>query len=198
MIMMFLIQLFWFFGLHGSNVVAPITEGVFTPALLENLRVWNETGSTEKMPYIFTRGSIDAYCQMGGSGITLGLLIAIFVFSKREDSRAVAKLSAPMGIFNINEPVTFGMPIVLNPLYMIPWLLVPPICAMVAYGFTAAGIIPPCFVQVPWVMPVGVYAFLATGGNFMAALVALLNLFISFLIWTPFVLLANREQEKNS
>lgn len=198
MIMMFLIQLFWFFGLHGSNVMAPITEGVFTPALLENLRVWNETGSTEKMPYIFTRGSIDAYCQMGGSGITLGLLIAIFVFSKREDSRAVAKLSAPMGIFNINEPVTFGMPIVLNPLYMIPWLLVPPICAMVAYGFTAIGIIPPCFVQVPWVMPVGVYAFLATGGNFMAALVALLNLFISFLIWTPFVLLANREQEKNS
>ena len=129
---------------------------------------------------------------MGGSGITLGLIIAIFVFSKREDQRAIAKLSAPMGIFNINEPVIFGMPIVLNPVYLIPWLIVPPVCATIAYLATAAGLIPPVFVSVPWVMPVGIYAFLATGGSFMAALVSLFNLFISFAIWTPFVVMANK------
>lgn len=196
MLVMFLVQLFWFFGLHGSNVLAPIIDGVYTPAQLQNLEYWNEHLTTEGMPYIWVRGSIDAYGQMGGSGITLGLLIAIFIFSKRDDSRAVAKLSAPMGIFNINEPVIFGMPIVLNPIYFIPWLLVPPICAAIAYGFTAAGIIPPVFVQVPWVMPVGIYAFLATGGNLLAAGVAFLNLFVSFLLWTPFVMLANRVAAK--
>lgn len=196
MLVVFLVQLFWFFGLHGSNVMAPIIEGVYTTALLNNLEVWNQTGSTAEMKYYWTRGSFDAYAQMGGSGVTLGLLIAIFLFSKRDDTRAVAKLSAPMGIFNINEPVVFGMPIVLNPIYMIPWLIVPPILAAIAYGFTAAGIIPPVYVQVPWIMPVGIYAFLGTGGNLLAAGVAILNLFISFLIWTPFVMLANRVQDK--
>ena len=88
------------------------------------------------------------------------------------------------------------MPIVLNPVYLIPWLIVPPICAAVAYMFTAAGLIPPVFIQVPWVMPVGIYAFLATGGNVLAAGVAILNLVISFLIWTPFVMLANRMKDK--
>ncbi|MEG1475010.1 MAG: PTS sugar transporter subunit IIC [Longicatena sp.] len=195
-LIVFLVQLFWFFGLHGSNVMAPIIEGVYTPALLDNLAVYNTTHSTEGMKYMWTRGSFDAYAQMGGSGVTLGLIIAIFFFSKRDDSKAVAKLSAPMGIFNINEPIIFGMPIVLNPVYLIPWLIVPPICAAIALGFTMAGIIPPVFVQVPWVMPVGFYAWMATGGNFMAALVSILCLGVSFVLWTPFVMLANRMQAK--
>ncbi len=197
-LVMFLMQLFWFFGLHGSNVMAPITEGIYTPALLKNLEHWNQFQTTTDMPYLWTRGSIDAYAQIGGSGLTLGLVIAIFIFSKRSDARTVAKLSAPMGVFNINEPIIFGMPIVLNPIYIIPWLIIPPICAAIAYGFTAFGIIPPVFLQVPWVMPVGFYAFFATGGNLLAAAVAILNVVISFLIWTPFVMLANRMENKNS
>ncbi|MEG0273913.1 MAG: PTS transporter subunit EIIC [Longicatena sp.] len=195
-LIVFLVQLFWFFGLHGSNVMAPIIEGIYTPALLDNLDVFNKTHSTETMKYVWTRGSFDAYAQMGGSGVTLGLIIAIFLFSKRDDSKAVAKLAAPMGVFNINEPIIFGMPIVLNPVYIIPWLLVPPVCAAIAYGFTVAGIIPPVFVQVPWVMPVGFYAWMGTGGNIMAALVSILCLGVSFLLWTPFVMLANRMQAK--
>lgn len=195
-LIVFLVQLFWFFGLHGSNVMAPIIEGIYTPALLDNLEVFNTTHSTTDMKYYWTRGSFDAYAQMGGSGVTLGLIIAIFFFSKRDDSKAVARLASPMGVFNINEPIIFGMPIVLNPVYIIPWLLVPPICAAIAYGFTAAGIIPPVFVQVPWVMPVGFYAWMATGGNIMAALVSILCLAVSFVLWTPFVMLANRMQAK--
>lgn len=189
----FLAQLFWFFGIHGMNVLAPITEGIYTPALLENLSVWNATHDISQMPYLWTRGSFDAYTMMGGSGVTLALIIAILLFSKREDSRTIAKLAAPMGVFNINEPVIFGMPIVLNPMYLIPWVLAPVVTAAIALGFTYAGIIPPVFVQVPWIMPAGLYAFFATGGNFLAAAVAILNLFVSFLIWLPFVLLANRE-----
>lgn len=191
-LMVFLIQLLWFFGLHGHNVLAPIMDGVYLTALNENISVYQSTHDISQLPYLWTRGSFDAYCQMGGSGITLGLIIAIFIFSKRDDQKAIAKLSGPMGIFNINEPVIFGMPIVLNPVYLIPWLIVPPVCAAIAYAVTAIGLVPPVFVSVPWVMPAGIYAFLATGGNFMAALLALFNLFVSFVIWAPFVLMANK------
>ncbi len=121
------------------------------------------------MPYLWIRGSFYAFAMAGGSGCTLAFLIAIFIFSKRDDQKAIAKLGAPMGVFQINEPVIFGIPIVLNPVYFIPWLLAAPICAVIAYGFTAMGIIPPVFIQVPWVMPVRIYAFLTTGGNFVVS-----------------------------
>ncbi len=192
----FLVQLFWFFGLHGMNVMAPIIEGVYMPALLENTAAFQATGDAFAVPYMWVRSSFDAYTMMGGSGATLGLLLSIFMFSKREDSRTIAKLATPMGIFNINEPVTFGMPIVLNPLYFIPWILAPIVTTAIAYGLTAAHVIPPCVLPAPWITPVGFYAFIATGGSVKAALVAILNLFVSFAIWTPFVFAANRQIEK--
>lgn len=192
----FLVQLFWFFGLHGHNVLAPIMDGIYQPALIENIQHYTNGGSIETLPYIWTRGSFDAYSQMGGSGVTIALIIAIFLFSKREDSKAVAKLGLSMGIFNINEPIIFGMPIVLNPLYIIPFLIISPICVTIGYVATALGIIPPVFAAVPWVLPPGIYAFLATGGSVLAGLISLLNVFIAFLIWTPFVIMENRVKEK--
>lgn len=159
------------------------------------MAIYEATKSIEGMKYIWTRGSFDAYAWMGGTGATLALIIAILLVSKREDSRAVAKLSAPMGIFNINEPVMFGLPIVLSPIYFIPFIIITPILVTIGYAFTAAGIIPPVFLSVPWIIPPVIYAFMATGGSFAAAAVALLNLIIAVLIWMVFVSLANRVQE---
>ena len=116
----FLVQLFWFFGLHGHNVLAPVMDGIYGVALNENTAVYEATKNVSELPWDWTRGSFDAYAQMGGSGVTLALLIAIFIFSKREEHKTIAKLSAPMGVFNINEPIIFGMPIVLNPIFVIP------------------------------------------------------------------------------
>lgn len=191
----FLVQLFWFFGLHGHNVLAPILDGIYQPALLANVEHIAKGNDISTLPDLWTRGSFDAYLQMGGSGITIALIIAVVLFSRKKEHKLVAKLAAPMGVFNINEPMIFGMPIVLNPIYIIPFLIIPPICAIVAYVATSVGLIPPVFVQVPWVMPPGIYAFLATGGSFMAALVSLFNVFIAFLIWTPFVIMANKVKE---
>ena len=190
----FLVQLFWFFGLHGHNVLGPVMDGIYLPALLENTAAYEATKDVSKLPYLWTRGSFDAYGQMGGSGVTIALIIAIFLFSKRQEYRAVAKLSAPMGIFNINEPITFGIPMVLNPLFVVPWLIVPPVCVGIAYAATAAGLIPPVYVSIPWITPPGLYAFLATGGNVMAGLVSLFNVFVAFCIWAPFVIAANKVQ----
>lgn len=187
-----LIQLFWFFGLHGHNVLAPIQDGLYLPALSENLAVYEATKDISQLPYIWTRGSFDAYSQMGGSGVTLALIIAIFIFSKRENEKAVAKMSAPMGMFNINEPIIFGLPIVLNPTYLVPWLITPAILNTIAYLATSWGLVPPVYVQVPWVMPPVLYAFLATGGSWRAALLSLFNIVLAVLIYAPFVISSNR------
>ena len=137
---------------------------------------------------------------MGGSGITIALIFAIYLFSKRKEYKTVAKLSTPMAIFNINEPVIFGIPLVLNPIYIIPFLLAPTVCAIIAYTATVIGLVPPVYVVVPWVLPPGIYAFFATGGSIMAAIVSLFNVFVAFVIWTPFVIIANRmaDDKKNS
>ncbi|NBK96678.1 MAG: PTS sugar transporter subunit IIC [Erysipelotrichia bacterium] len=183
------VQLFWFFGLHGTNVLGAVLDGTYLTATTMNDSAYN---AGKAMEFIWTRGSFDAYVWMGGTGCTLALIIAVLIFSKRADSKAVAKLSAPMGAFNINEPVVFGMPIVLNPIYFIPWLLVPIVLTLIAYGATAAGFVPYVHVVVPWVVPPVIYAWLATGGSFAAALLALVNLIIGVAIWSVFVMMANR------
>lgn len=188
----FLVQLFWFFGLHGHNVLAPIMDGVYGAALNENTAVYEATRDIAQLPWDWTRGSFDAYAQMGGSGATLALIIGILWMSKREDHRTIAKLSAPMGIFNINEPVVFGMPIVLNPQFAIPWLITPPILATIAYLATSWGLVPPVFLAVPWITPPGLYAYLATGGSLAAGLLSIFNIVVAFFIYLPFVLMSNR------
>ena len=80
----FLVQLFWFFGLHGHNVLGPVMDGIYLPALLENTAAYEATKDVSQLPYLWTRGSFDAYGQMGGSGVTIALIIAIFLFSKRQ------------------------------------------------------------------------------------------------------------------
>lgn len=190
------VSIFWFFGLHGSNVLAPVLDGIYKTALAENTNIYNATQSISELKYIWTRGSFDAYAWMGGAGCTIALIIAIFIFSKREETRAVAKLSAPMGLFNINEPVVFGLPIVLNPVYLIPWVLVPTVLVIIAYVATSIGLVPPVFLEVPWVMPPVLYAWFATGFSFSAALLALFNLAVGIAIWPVFVIIANRVEIK--
>ena len=128
---------------------------------------------------------------MGGSGSTFALIIAILVLSKRADQRAVAAYALPMGLFNINEPVLFGLPIVLNPVYLIPFLLVPVVQVVIAYYATVAGLVPPVHINVPWVLPPVIYAFMATGFSITGALLALFNIAVAVVIWGAFVLVAN-------
>lgn len=183
------VQLFWFFGLHGTNVLGAVLDGTYLTATLANESAFK---AGEAMKYVWTRGSFDAYVWMGGAGCTFALIIAVLIFSKRADSKAVAKLSAPMGAFNINEPVVFGMPIVLNPIYFIPWLLVPVVLTVIAWCATYFGLVPYVHVPIPWVIPPVLYAFLATGGSFAAGLLALVNLAIGIAIWSVFVIMANK------
>ncbi len=188
-----MVSVFWFFGIHGTNVLAPVLDGVYLTATRANTAA-HEAGTA--LEYIWTRGSFDAYAWMGGAGCTIGLIAALLIFSKKEEEKVIARLSAPMGIFNINEPIVFGLPIVLNPLYVIPWVLVPTLLVIIAYAVTAAGLVPPVFIEVPWVIPPVLYAWMATGFSFPAALLALFNLVLGSGIWAVFVLVSNKVEYK--
>ncbi len=178
-----LIQIFWFFGLHGGNIMGPITSALYLPALLQNV---------EGSHNIFTSAFFDSFVHLGGTGATLGLIIAVLWMSKRQEDRAISKLSLPMGIFQINEPVMYGMPVVLNTFLLVPFLIIPPILTIIAYIATAIGLVPVTTVTVPWVTPPVIGAFLACGGSITAALVALVNLVLAIVVYIPFVKAAEK------
>lgn len=183
-------QLLWFFGLHGSNIIGPVVNAVLLPLTTANTEAY-EAG--REIPYLINSQFLDSFVNMGGSGTTICLLIAIFIFSKNKANRAIAGLGLAPGIFNINEPVLFGMPIVLNPLYVIPFMFVPVICALIAYGLTVAGFCPPVISVAGWTTPPIVGAVLSTGGSWQAGAVALLNIIVGIVLYTPFVILADRK-----
>ena len=121
-------------------------------------------------------------------------ILAIFIASRRADYRQVAKLALPSGIFQINEPILFGLPIIMNPVMFIPFVLVQPILAAITLAAYYMGIIPPVTNIAPWTMPTGLGAFFNTNGSVAALLVALFNLGIATLIYLPFVVVANKAQ----
>lgn len=186
-------QILWFFGIHGSNIIDPVMQAVFVPAVDANAAA---IAAGQAASNIVTKSFFDAFVNMGGSGATIALIGAILVASKRKDFRMTAGMSVAPGLFNINESVTYGLPIVLNPIMFIPFILVPLVLTTVAYTFTALGIVPMTSVIIPWVCPPILSGFLATNGSIMGALLSLINLVIAFFIYLPFVIAANNGIER--
>lgn len=117
-----------------------------TPWALENIALYNQYGSVDaaieagKQFHFWAKPMLDSYILLGGSGATLGLIIAIFIASRRADHRQVAKLALPSGIFQINEPILFGLPIIMNPVMFIPFVLVQPILAAITLAAYSPGL----------------------------------------------------------
>ena len=189
-LLIFIAQFLWFFGLDGMNIVDGILQQMYTPALLENTDL---VARGLEPKYALTRNFADIYAMKGGSVGILALLIAILLFSKIQESKELAKLVVDPGIFQINQPVIFGLPIVLNITYFIPLLLVSPLMLTIAWLFTA--VIPFAdYIQatVPWTTPPIISAFIATNGDIKAAILAAALLTLAVLLCTPFVIAANK------
>ncbi|WP_432403917.1 PTS sugar transporter subunit IIC [Wukongibacter sp. M2B1] len=182
-------HLLWFFGLHGPAILEPLMQTLNAPAVAANLEAITNNA---KPMFIVTKPFFDAFVYMGGSGTTICLLAAIIVASKRKHYRNIAKLGGAPAFFNINEPVIFGMPIVLNPIFMIPFILCPVVLAIVAYLATSMGLVPYTTVAMPWTSPPIIGGIIATGGSLRGGLLAAINLIIGFLIYMPFVIMAEK------
>ena len=187
-LIMFLINFLWIFGLHGANIIGSVTTPIFTPLLYENTAAY-EQGI---LPPNVING-VQVYSTIGGSGSTFGLIIAILLFGKVQAEKTVIGISVAPGLFEINEPITFGIPIVMNPTYMLPFVAGPVILAIVSFLLMQANIIERVCLSAPWVTPPVLYPFLATGGGIKAAIYQVIEIVFLTALYTPFVMMSNKQ-----
>lgn len=179
-----IIWFFWWFGIHGHNVTAAIQNMVYMPAQLAN-----QAGDAE---YIFSNGFFEA-----GLMHPLALIIAIFIFSKKESYRAVGKVAFPAMCFNIQEPLAFGLPIVLNPILLVPYILAPLVNTVVGWIAISSGIVPIFKYVVPWTMPPFFGALIGTG-SITGGLLQIVWILIDIAIYAPFIIASNKVQDDES
>ncbi|MCM3512122.1 PTS sugar transporter subunit IIC [Carnobacterium inhibens] len=177
-------NLFFGFGIHQAVISGPLLDPFLIQNMQENMAAY---ANKEEIPHIINMAFKDTFAVMGGSGNTIALLIAIFIFSRRKDYKDFAKLSVAPAIFNISEPIIFGLPIVFNISLIIPFVLAPIFSLTIAYFATAAGWINHVVVQIPWTTPPVISGFLATGGDWRAALLQVLIIAASVFIYLPFL-----------
>lgn len=181
-----LIHVLWFFGMHGSNILEPVANNIFIPALTNNQHLI-ELG--KEPTAIFTKTFFDNFVLMGGCGATLCLIFAILIVRGNKSQKGFAKLSLIPVIFNINELVIFGIPIVLNPIYIIPFLLVPIILTLNSFLAMYFGLVPYTCNLVEWTTPIFLSGYASTN-SINGSILQSFNLILGTLCYIPFVKLA--------
>ncbi|WP_117280776.1 PTS cellobiose transporter subunit IIC [Streptococcus intermedius] len=173
-----LVHALWIVGIHGANIVM----GLVSPILLANM-AQNVDGKFIAYAGEFT----NSYVTIGGSGATLLLCFYIAFRAKSDQLRMLGKVAMGPAIFNINEPLIFGLPIVYNPILTVPFILAPIVSASIGYWSVQLGLAGKAIAQTPWPTPIGIGAYVGSGGNIGAFVVALICALAAFVIWYPFI-----------
>jgi PTS system cellobiose-specific IIC component len=181
----FFICLFWALGIHGHAVLGPIIRPFWDQSIIQNAELFQNGMSAFKLPNVFTEQFYQWYAQMGGTGSTLALVV-LFMFSKSKYLKQLGKLSILPGIFNINEPMIFGAPIVMNPLLAIPFILVPIVNTVLVYIVTALGLMPRMMVKPPFSIPAPLGALITSNWNWVAGAMVFVCFAVSLAIYYPF------------
>lgn len=187
-----LMHVLWFFGIHGSNVLDDAAKGVFGAGMEVNAQL---VASGQAPTEIMTKTFLDTFVLFGGCGTLLCLLVAIFLCSKRKSVRSLAKMAVAPALFNINELLLFGIPVVLNPIYFVPFLCTPLLLTAVSYGAVALGLVPCPIHTVEWTTPIFLSGYAATG-SFAGSLLQLFNLALGVLIYIPFLRFSQSHQQE--
>lgn len=177
MIIYLLTQLLWIVGIHGANIIFAFVS----PIALANMAE-NATGANFAVAGEFSNMFVIA----GGSGATLGLCLYLAFVAKSEQLKAIGRASVVPALFNINEPLIFGLPIIYNPALAVPFILAPMVTATIYYLANTLHLVSPIIAQVPWPTPIGIGAFLGTA-DLRSALLALICAFVAFLVYLPFI-----------
>lgn len=171
-------RLLWFVGIHGSNVVTSVMQPIWTQMLADNIAA-AKVGLPA--PHIVTEQFLNLFVR-----VSVLPLIILMMRSKVQRYRTLGKLALPAAIFNIAEPIMYGLPLVLNPLLFIPWVVGYMLLFVVDYIIVAIHLVPVPYIMVPWTMPGPIAAFLGTGGSFGAVLLSIASYVIMGFIWYPF------------
>lgn len=185
-------SLFWFMGIHGGSTI----NSIFSPVWLANLDINAKAQQAgEPLTEIITSPFMDNFVYIGGGGATLGLVIVISLIALRKASSKQTKAMGPLtlvpGIFNINEPAVFGLPIVMNVALFIPFLIMPMVNTVIAYLAFSSGLVPLTYATATWTMPPIISGFLTTG-SVMGSLLQLVIIAIDILIYLPFYMIVEK------
>ena len=175
-VFLIMLDLLWVFGIHGGNALDPVAQTVFSGAA---------SGS------VITKSFLDSFAVIGGSGATLCLLLALLIASRQKSNRRLAYSAVPLAFFNINEILVFGLPVVLDPVMMIPFIATPLLCMLISYGAIMIGWMPLAQQSVNWTTPIFFSGYLATG-SWKGAAVQLVSVALGTLLYIPFVRLSER------
>lgn len=189
----FFIQFLWFFGLHGQILVNSVMDPVWNTLMFENLEAYK---AGEHLPHIITKPFMEVFTVgLGGSGMTLAVVIIMAFFLRKKQYRDVGRLALGAGIFNVNEPVIFGLPIVLNATILIPWVIAPIIVTAFNYFVMAIGIVPaPTGVSVPWTVPIFFSGIIATN-SLAGGLLQIVDFILVGFIWYPFLRMLDKQED---
>ena len=180
---------FWFFGINGGSIVGSIMQPILTPHSIENLAAFQ---SGDALPNIINQQFYDLFTTFGGAGSTLSMLIAMIILCKSKRIKDLSKISFIPALFGINEPIIFGLPVVLNPTILIPFLLTPLINILISYFSMVSGLVPfTSGISIPWTTPVIVSGFLTTGWR--GALLQLILVILGVFIYMPFVKMMDKQ-----
>ncbi|WP_249315879.1 PTS sugar transporter subunit IIC/EAL domain-containing protein [Gehongia tenuis] len=188
LVFVFSLHFMWFFGVHGGNVLDGVAKGVFETGMDINVQ---QVLAGQVPTEIMTKTFLDTFVLFGGCGTLLALVIAILIHERRKNVLRLTRLAAVPVLFNINELMVFGLPVVLNPIYVVPFILTPLVLTAVSYLATVLGWVPVAAHGVRWTTPLFLSGYAATG-SIAGSLLQLFNLAIGVLIYTPFVKLSQR------
>lgn len=182
MVLTLVVSLLWFVGVHGDNVMSAVASPICLTYLAANA---SAKVAGLPLPYIGADGFNAMFVNVGGTGTTLALVL-ILMRSKEVGLRQLSRMAFPSACFQINEPVIFGVPVMLNPIMLIPYVIVPQILVVGTYLLMAADLISKPCIQVPWTTPPIIGQYLVTGGDWRAAVWAVISIVIAIAVYYPF------------
>lgn len=171
-------RILWFVGLHGSNIVSSVMQPIWTTMITDNI---NAFAAHQSVPYMFTEQWLNFYVRCSVFPIAL-----LCTMSKVKRFKVLGKLSLPGTVFNIAEPVMYGLPVVLNPLMFVPWVLGFTVLFVFNAILGVVGITPPMVAMTVWTMPAPLASFIGSGFHIMAPIITIMNIVIIFFLFLPF------------
>ncbi|AOM41416.1 PTS sugar transporter subunit IIC [Xenorhabdus hominickii] len=182
MLLVLLANLLWFAGIHGDNIVTGLLNPIFMANIAANAALITQGMATTQ---ILTAPYWAFYVCIGGSGSTL-VLAFLYLRSRSIHLKTIGKLSVVPAMFNINEPLLFGSPVVMNPTLLVPLLLVPLVNAVLAYGALHLDLVQKMIAIAPWTTPAPIGALISAAWDYRAFVLVGVLMVIDLLIWYPF------------
>ena len=175
----FLLHVLWICGFHGSHLLEPVAQTTF---------------ATVSKDVVFSKSFFDTYAVMGGCGTTICVLLILLIFYRKDRMSNLAKIGSFTVVFNLNEILNFGLPIILNPVMAVPFILTPVLCYLVAYAATYFGIVPPLVQEIAWSTPPLFSGYMATG-SIRGTILQVVCIVMGMAVYYPFIRMHKQIQE---